>query len=282
MAKSVKAKDLNRVISLVEEDLKRVLEETRNDLLKAHPGEETPAEESPDDSVTSPEGSAPAAPPSPAEATSAPVSPEAPIGPPGEPGAEGMGEQPPSHEEMVQMLAQLPPEQLDMWMAAAQEVKAGQDGGMGAGAGGPPPEASPPPAAGPSPEAMKSEALGNALSKAETNIAEQDVKIEALTKSLKEISGQLLLAKTKEQELGKALEGILRRPDRKALTQAPAPVEKREEDVSSLSKAEINARLSKAVRSGKFTKKDNETMNGFLFGGQPVDTIRHLITAPSA
>lgn len=265
----MKNSKFDKVLDAIEADLQTLAKSAGADLAKVHPGEETPSEGSPDVSATAPEGSAPPpgldAPP-PADAGGPPPGPPADAVPPGPPGEGAPGEeQMPSHEELVQALSQLPPEQLAAYKAAIDEV-------MGQG-GSPEASASASPPAPPPPEMGKSEDLAKA--------EQMNGQIVELRNALKAVKADLAKSQDETALAAKAIESFLSQPNRRSLVSAPetAPAVT---ETESLSKSEITQRLRKASRKPSLTKAERAGINGYLFRGESLESIKHLIVGADA
>lgn len=262
-----KAQQVDKMLSALEAELVTLAKSAHAALTKAHPGEETPAEESPNDSVTDPGGSAGGPPPpSPSPDPSA-------GGDPSMGGGDmGGGQPPPTHEEMVQQLSQEPPEMLMQLKAALDEVLAQQGGGDAAGASPPPPSPSPSPAG---PPMGKAEPM--AKSEHFVRLEHQAVQLSELRKTVADLGAKLTRATGERQEAVQAIEAFLQRPAQRAATSAPIKVVAADEDLAGLAKTEVTSRLRAAMRREGVSKKDRAAVDGFLFDGAALDTVKHLI-----
>lgn len=275
-------KEVDEVCDLIEKDLADLVKSAREDLLaKVHPGEETPAETSPDTSAAVP----PSSPPPGADAGGPPV--DAPPGdaPPPAPGEETPGEAPPSHEEMVEVLRSLPPEQLQAWKAALDEVTAGGDAAGGA----PPPDAgmgagSPPPASplpGPPDDTMKAEAVRAAdlLSKAEVSLRGKDAQLTQMQAEIAKANDRLAKQESDLKEAAETIASWLRQPNRRGYV--PAPVTEGDDPLKSLTKTELASALRQVARRPDLTVAQRKSLDNFVFHGQDADVIRGLLAKPA-
>jgi hypothetical protein len=267
------AKKLDEMITGLEAELVTLAKSVKDTLSKAHPGEDTVSEAPANDSATMPEGSA---------SGGGASAPGADAGAPPAPGmdAGGGGDAMPSHEEIVEALRQLPPEELAAYKAAIDEVVASQGGASA-------PEASGS-AGGPPPEMSMGMGKSESLAKAERMMADQGMQIAELRKSLGDLQKSLVDTKSQlkasedaRTEANQAIEKFLSAPNRRALTAPPRDVQKSEgeaENLSDLSKAEVSQRLRQVVRSkGGVNASDKAAIDDYLFNGASVDRVKHLL-----
>lgn len=293
--------------------IKKASEEVGRAFSKADPGQETPAEETPDGSSASsspPDTSSSSGPPAsvtgdasaggpPPDASGAPpdASASAPPTGDGDPAADTGDQVTP--EALFSEYSQLDLEALKMHVAAAnaalQQVMSGQgDGSQGAppdasaSAGGPPPSpgaaASPP--AGPPPPAMKAEAemhkavkdLQGTLSKAEKDIQARDSKINELTAQVAQLDASLTkvvtaVTKSVHPGLRKSVAGI---SDVRVSGKPGTQAPGAGE--KTLSKSEAIVKLNEFARSGKATAADRNTIVQFCVGKVPMADVQKFLT----
>lgn len=228
--KPIRMQDLLKTVELLEADLGELLKKEKERLMKAHPGEETPAEASSDVSASSP--SAPSGDPSPPEVSPASASDsgsESSSSSGSDSGSEssssgsdsgssGSGEgavpggaapagheamandmAPPTHDELVSAYCELTPEQREQHLAALHDAMKTAAGANAAPA--PAPDAGQDPAMAPPADdgAMKSEPeVAEALAKAEGLVQQaqglmksKEAETDNLRKQVAEIAGRL-------------------------------------------------------------------------------------------
>jgi hypothetical protein len=315
MKTTIKDTELHELMSEVQKELDVILKAEQEKLAKAHPGEETSSEVPADESATSassdgdgdaddsgPPAADESAPPS-ADASAPPAADAAPpadaSAPPADGSADPGADQGLNPEQLKAEYAQLPLEELKMHYLAAKEAlfAAMGAGGDPAAAGGPPADASappappaaasPPPAPPPAasappvddqsaPPALKAEKQANnpANGGKVTTVAksEKDLEIEDLRKKLGDL-----------EEIVPSLIDLVKvaaAPARKAVTSVAQLEKSNGVDVGSLSKAEIDARLKRAVRTN-LTNPDREAINSYYLSGGAtgIEGIKHILAS---
>jgi hypothetical protein len=278
--------ELRALVKEVQVDLEKHLSVEHENLKKAHPGEESSAELPSDESATSDsdgsasppaeESSSPPADASPAAAPAADESAPPADAPPADASAEPATDPGVIDPAAIEAeLSAMPPEHVKALYLAAKKVIFAS---MGAGADGPAPSpdasAPPPPAAAPpapAPDAspaLKSEKNPANGGKVVVAKSEQDMEIEALRKKVTEFEGIA-------SGLMTVVEKVISVPPRKAVT-GVSQLSKSAEDVSTLSKSEINERLGRAART-KLSKSDRELINQYSVGAIDVSKVKHLL-----
>jgi hypothetical protein len=279
MAK-IKDIELQEVLQAVAADLEASYKAEKEALLKALPEES--AEELPVSPSATPASSdsdsAPAA--SPAEAPAASPAPEAHPDVPGE-----EGEAPLSAEALAAEYAQLPPEEFAMHLQAiemAQQAMAAQGASPASNAS--PPAAPPPAAASPSapPEAMKSEvpaagsvaAQGASHEKASGGQEEQG---KEMSKSEPKFAELEALVKSQAAELanvGKILEHMLARPERKSITSI-AELAKSEPEPQTFTPAEVKKKLFDLIPS--LSKSERAVVLDYYDGRASLSAMKPIL-----
>lgn len=173
--------------------------------------------------------------------------------------------------------SKLPPEELKMhYIASKAALMQTMQAAQGAGAGGPPPDASAPPspAGSPAPDAPPAAppapegppmALKNEMKPAPVPMA----KSEGLSKAeADDLRAQI-------EGLTKAVTIVLGAPQRKAVTSL-AFLAKSEEPAKTLSKAEVDAKLKDKIRTN-LSKSDRALINQFTLNQIDVSKIEHLL-----
>lgn len=311
----LKDSELKNILAEVEAEIGALLKSEGDALLKAAPppGEETEAPAPADEGSSAPagdEGSDPSAGGPPPEA-SAP-GPDAGSAPPGAegsapPGAEGSappGEPPmdpamdpaaqgPVDPAMLQAeYSKLPPEELKShYMAAKAALFALMGAGDGAAPAGPeasappmaPPEASAPPMAPPGvpPPAMKAE-IPSTMTKNPANGALKDQAatvpdaIKGLSKS--ETDGKISDLEQQVELMAKALDLALGTPVRKAVTSvAFVPRTTEAAESAEPTKADIDNKITNALRSGKLNKSEKDRIVSYSLGNIKFEQIKELL-----
>ena len=240
MSLKLSDKELNSLLDEVASDLsksfsavKEKLEKAEDEVAKALPPPEEKEAPGSEESSPVPEASESAVPEeTPGEAPAAPAgaAPEVSEAAPQDPAQEMGGQLTP--EALQAEYEQLPPDELQMHMQACQAALQKLSGGMGDGMLPPAAPPAPAPDMGAPPPAMKSEKVGNTLSKSE-ELAKSEVA------SLKE----------DVEILAKTLKAMLDTPVRKAIT-----------SISELSKdeEEVETPVVKSVSAGEFWVKLRE------------------------
>jgi len=313
MKPDIKDNELQALMSEVQKELDTLLKAEQEKLAKAHPGEETSSEVPADESATASDDaggsedgppSADAGPPADSApdasaATAAPPADDA-SAPPADGSADPAADQGLNPEALKAEYAGLPLEELKMHYLAAKEAlfAAMGAGGDPAAAGGapapgmdasappaPPAAASAPPAAASAPPAppiddpsappaLKAEksasnpANGGQVTK--VSKSEKDGEIEELKKKLGDLEAVL-------PGLIQVVEVAVSAPARKAVTSV-AQLEKSGPSAASLSKAEIDAKLKRAVRTN-LNEGDREQINRYVIsnGATGLDGIKHIL-----
>lgn len=193
-----------------------------------------------------------------------------PGGPEGAPADDGAGQGAPSVEELEQLYAQLPDEQLEAHYVAIQQAVAQR--GQGQGGAEAPPEA--PPAAPPAAPAGPSASPSAPAFKSEEFIALQ-TKVESLQKSL-ETTVKALETATVGSPMRKSItrveNGIVYIPyqgGEQAVT-VGAPMKK---SLKEMSKSEFTARLNEVVKDPKLTKSDRALINDYFDGKVQITSL---------
>jgi hypothetical protein len=207
-------------------------------------------------------------------------------------------------EELEAAYAALPLHELQMHylaVKAALVAAMGSDGGADAGAppapgadAGPPPAgpdagSAPPPAApdlnaGPQAPTMKTEKGAEMPSDKKAN---GENPLDAVTKSEKDLAIEALTKTVNDQ--GKALDTLLgavkkivETPVRKSIVStADLPRTGQTEDLASLAKSEVLARLKKVATNPTLTKSDRERINHYALGHITVDGVKDLLQTTS-
>lgn len=298
MAKEYKIEKekLDALLAEVTGELNQILKSEQTALAKAAdddaPAEESsgstegaPADDLAPDASASPEASAPMAPPAPEasapEASPAEASPEA------SPEASADAGAPPSLEELTAAYAQLPPEQLDLHLQAAQA--AAQQLGLGG------PEASAPAApaaAPPAPEASAPAApmpppgpeMGMGKGEKPAAVAAPKANGGQIRKSEKDLVIEALQAQLADQ--GKALTQLvdaLNVPFRKSVKgiseiayEGKNPGSRK---VTDLSKAEVTKLLREKARDASLSKSDRALIVAYTTGSVSVEKLEHLLAS---
>lgn len=294
--KTLKDSDLKQLLADVATEVEGLVKAEAATLAKAHPGEDTSAEVSEDESATDPQDSGPP----PAEASSAPPGGDAPpmddgasaappagddgSAPPAGPDAAAAGGDPAADQSMdpealKAEYAQMPPEMLKAHYLAAKEALFATMGAPGADATGAAPPAdpmasagappAPPAAAPPAPDAPP------AL-KAEKGMTEHvDANGENPLTAVKKSEAKYALLETQVGILTQAMTKILTTPVRKSIASITEVAKTTSVDVSALSKAQIDEKLKEIVRT-PLKKSDREKINSYVLGKTQIDQIAHL------
>lgn len=303
-------KQLEKVLESVTADVAAMLKSETEEvsLNKADPGEETPAEKTPAGSSTESSAPADAAPEAPhdeaAEASAAAAPADAAPEASGDPANDAQA----TPEALQAEYAQLPVEELKMHYMACKSALMQM---LGAGADGAGPEASASPEGAPAPEASapapeaspemgkkelklgdgsggkitksEGEDLAARLAKTEAALAE----VETLKKALTDKDATIA---SLEESVGRVADGFKKLLERQGAMRksvagvsfigkpgTPTPAEAGSIDVSSLSKAEVTARLRDISANPKLAKSDRDTINKFYSGQVGIDGVAKLL-----
>lgn len=306
MSLKIKESELKDILAEVTEDLAKAFKSTEDKLAKAEPIQKDappPSEDESGDDAGSPpaEGSESAPPPAAdASADAPPASPDASASPDATPSPEGVD---PAAEQAAALTPEalqaeytkLSPEELDMHIKAALAAKAAVAGAPAPDAGGlPPPDASAapapdasaapmaPPAAPPGPPAMKAELKASPERNGKDSIDSiAKSEFEAVNKAqTDEITALKALVKSQAEDienLAKVTKAVLEQPLRKAVTSvAHLPKVEEKKDLSSLTKADITAHLSKKASQPNLAKSDRQLINDFFDGKVRADKLAPL------
>jgi uncharacterized coiled-coil protein SlyX len=282
---------MDQLLAQVTDDIAELLKS--EDLSKADPGEQAPAEETPEGSSAEPQAPGPEASASPEDDGQIP--PGSPEGPEASPEGQDAPQDPSTEQQVTPEVlqaeyAKLDVEELKMHFLAAKAALAqalgGQDPEQGQ-APAPGPEASAP---APGPEASAGPPQGDPMMGKKEFGGEGNggkiSKAESIERDLKELKKSLtdkdLTIATMEEQLGKLVEGfqkILTQPMRKAVTsvqsmQFVGKPGSETNPIQGLSKAEIIQKLNEATRSDTLTKSDRDLINKFVVSGNvPVEAV---------
>jgi hypothetical protein len=224
---------------------------------KADPGEESPAEQTPDGSSSEP--------PAPGPADDAPANdadPAQDASPSEAPAEETPGEdpaadaQPMSVDELTQEYLKLPPDQLKTHMEACKAA-------LMAMAGGAPAPQAPPPA--PMPESAGPEAA-----------MKSNKVVSDLQKKVEELSAKLLEQNKSFETSIEKLALVLEKPLQKSVTRI-SQIPQKSGKTTTMSQDQIKARLNEVSRTPDLKKSDRQAINQFVTGRAPIETIAHLL-----
>lgn len=267
----LKDSELKALLAEVEQEMTGLLKAEADKLAKAagdddedeaHEGSADDAQ-SPGPASGPPEGS-PASPPPESSASAPPAEGSAP--PPDEqaPAADpAQDDQPMDMDALKAEYSKLPPNELKLhYMAAKAALFASMGGGAEASAAGDAGQPAPPPPAAPAMKAELKASPGNGGKMAKSETEEKQ-------------GQEIALLKNQMDVLVNAFDKVLAQPLRKAVTSVAA-IPRVEEQAKSLSKSEIDRKLSDKARTN-LKKSDRELINKFYTGGAGMAEIEHLL-----
>lgn len=236
---------------------------------KADEGSEPPKKEESSSSESSGAGSPP--PPAPA---ADPAS-AAPAGAPASDAGGSAGGAPADLPTLVAAYSQLSPEELQMHAQALQQVMSAAQ--PAPAAGGMPPDAGGIPPAGPDAVAPMAGEGSKPIDPAMAMKHESDKDLlEKLTKA----EGSVKTLQSSVEKITKAMELMLSKPQRKAVTgkdlAKSAKVEEVKVDVTKLTKSQLTAELSKIARKPELKKSERNLINSFYKGQIKVEALATL------
>lgn len=244
---------------------------------KADEGSEPPKKEESSSSESSGAGSPP--PPAPAaDPASAGAPPDASAAPAGAPASDAGGSAggaPADLPTLVAAYSQLSPEELQMHAQALQQVMSAAQ--PAPAAGGMPPDAGGIPPAGPDAVAPMAGEGSKPIDPAMAMKHESDKDLlEKLTKA----EGSVKTLQSSVEKITKAMELMLSKPQRKAVTgkdlAKSAKVEEVKVDVTKLTKSQLTAELSKIARKPELKKSERNLINSFYKGQIKVEALATL------
>lgn len=256
--------------------------------MKKEEGSPPPEESSASESGSAPAPSAPASdaaaggPPAPDASASAAPAPDA---------GGSAGGAPADMPTLVAAYSQLSPEELQMHVQALQQVMSASQaqagagapppGGMppGAPAGAPPAPAGPPagmPPAGPDAVAPMPGEGSKPIDPAMAMKSESD---KELLQKLTKAEGSVKSLESSVEKIAKAMELMLAKPQRKAVTGkdlAKSAKEVEKVDVTKLNKSQLTAKLSELARKPELKKSERNLINSFYSGKIKVEALAPL------